>query len=152
MIEGKKKKEEDQLELNIKHSPLNFIAKYKERFEISRARWDVKRYTKSSWVLFNIVVAIFLIITQITTIQEGFPKLPNKIPLLQIYIDATSVLTSKEYIYLMPSFSIFLLIFGIILSNKFYNKERTLSNTLLWSMLLSLFIITISLIRLTNLY
>jgi hypothetical protein len=142
----------NQLNLKLKQSPLNGIAKYKERFELFRAKWDIKRYTKSTWVWFTIVITISLIVTQIYTIQEQINILPNQIPLFQIYVDANQTLVKTDFIYTIPGISVLILVLGVIFSNKYYNKERNLSNTLLWTMLLSNLIITTALIRLINLY
>jgi hypothetical protein len=148
----KSKPKNKQLNLKLKESPLNFLAKFKERIELSRARWDIKKYTKSSWVWFTLVISISLIVTQIYTIQESFTTLPKRIPLFQIYVDASKALAGTKYIYLIPAISILIVVTGIIFSNKYYNKKRNLSNTLLLSMLLGNLIITVALIRLINLY
>lgn len=145
-------KENKQLNLKIKESPFNNLVKYKERFELFRAKWDIRKYTKSTWVWFTIVLSLSLVLTQIFTIQEKLGFLPKKIPLLQIYVDADKTLTSTTFIYFAPIISVIMLVLGIALSNKFYNKERDLSNTLLWSMFLANLIITVALIRLVNLY
>jgi hypothetical protein len=144
--------ENKQLNLKLKESPFNLLAKYKERFEISRAKWDIKKYTKSTWVWFTIVLSISLITTQIFTILEKASSLPKKIPLLRIYVDPNETLASGNLIFIIPIVSIVILITGIIVSNKVYNKERNLSGTLLWAMFLANFVMTIALIRLINLY
>jgi len=146
------KPENEQLNLKLKESPLNFLAKFKNCIELSIAKWSIKRYTKSTWVWFTIVISVSLIITQLYTIQEKFISLPTKIPLFQIYVDINKTLTETVYIYLIPVISVLILVIGIIFSNKHYNKERNLANTLLLSMFLSVLIITIALIRLINLY
>jgi hypothetical protein len=148
----KSKSENEQLDLKLKESPLNTIAKYKERFDLFRAQWDIRRYTKSSWVWLTIILSISLVVTQVYTIQENLNILPQKIPLLQIYVDANKTLVSTDLIYLAPVTSILIIILGIIFSNKFYNKERNLSNTLLWTMFLGNLIVTVALIRLINIY
>jgi hypothetical protein len=144
--------ENKQLDLKLKESPLNGLAKYKERFELFRAQWDIRRYTKSSWVWLTIVLSISLVITQFVTILENISLLPKEIPLLQIYVNADETLASESMIYLAPAFSLIIIVIGIIVSNKYYNKERELSNTLLWVMLLANLVVTIALIRLINLY
>ena len=143
---------EKQLDLGLKQSPLNNIVKHKENLERFKAKWDIRKYTKSSWVWFTIVISISLITTQIYTVIEHINLLPKKFPLYQFYVDNTERLVSSEMVYLVPAVSLILLIIGIIFSNKFYNKERNLSNTLLMVMLCSIIIITVSLIRLINLY
>jgi hypothetical protein len=148
----KEKEESSQLDLNLKQSPFNSVAKYKERFGLMRAKWDIKRYTKSSWVWFTIILSLSLLVTQVLTIMENYHILPNKIPILKFYIESDSTLASTEYIYLIPVLSFLILFLGIFFSNKFYNKERDLSNTLLWTVLLGNFIMTVSLIRLINIY
>ncbi|MCK9415625.1 MAG: hypothetical protein PHG60_01585 [Candidatus Dojkabacteria bacterium] len=147
-----KKEQNKQLGLKLKESPLNSIAKYKERFELFRAQWDIKRYTKSNWVWLIIILSVALLVTQIYTIQESIHLLPKKIPLFQIYVDANKTLAPTKYVYLIPIISASILILGIIFSNKYYNRERSLSNTLLWGVFLGNLVITISLIRLINLY
>ena len=148
----KESKERSQLDLNLKESPLNSVTKYTERLSLMRAKWDIRRYTKSGWVWFTVIISISLLITQILTIIDNYNKLPNKIPILKIYIESDSTLASTEYIYLIPILSFLMIFLGIFFSNKFYNKERNLSNTLLWTVLLSSFIMTVSLIRLVNIY
>jgi O-antigen ligase len=148
----KSKKEIDQLDLKLKQSPLNRIAKYKERFELFRAHWNIKRYTKSTWVWFTIVLSFSMLLTQIYTIQKNTSVLPKVIPLFRIYVDAENTLTPTEYIYIIPILSLLIIIVGIIFSNKYYNKQRNLSNTLLWTMFLGNLVLTLSLIRLINLY
>jgi hypothetical protein len=149
----KKRKQKDlQLSLNLKHSLFNGLAKYKERFEMFRAQWDIKKYTKSTWVWFTIVLSLSFLITQIYTIQEKISILPNQIPIFQIYIDSNKTLASTNYIYFIPALSLLITVVGIIFSNKYYNQEKQLSNTLLWVMFLANLVITISLIRLINLY
>ena len=54
----KKESKEKQLNLGLKQSPFNAFAKHKERFELFRAKWDTKRYTKSTWVWFSIIISI----------------------------------------------------------------------------------------------
>ena len=147
-----KVKKNDQLQLSLKQSFFSGIAKYKNRFELFRAKWDIKRYTKSNWVWFTIIISISLLITQVFTILEKFSLLPTKLPILQVYIDASSTLIKKEFIYLIPGISLLLIIIDVVFSNKYYNKERNLANTLLWTMILAVTIATLALIRLIDLY
>jgi hypothetical protein len=146
------KVKDQQLKLNLKHSLFNGLAKYKERFEMFRAQWDIKKYTKSTWVWFTIVLSLSFLITQIYTIQEKISMLPNQIPIFQIYIDSNKTLAPANYIYIIPATTMIIIILGITFSNKYYNQEKELSNTLLWVMFLANLVITVSLIRLINLY
>jgi hypothetical protein len=148
----KSKKEDTQLNLKLKQSPFNKIAKYKERFELFRAHWDIRRYTKSTWVWFTIILSFSMLLTQIYTIRRNISILPKEIPLFRIYVSADSTLAPTAYIYIIPILSLLMILVGIIFSNKYYNKQRNLSNTLLWTMFLSNLILTLSLIRLINLY
>ena len=148
----KKTQEKEQLNLKLKESPFNGLSKYKERFELFKARWDIHKYSKSSWVWFTIILSFSLIITQIVSILESFSLLPKEIPLQQIFVNAENTLASTSLIYLAPSLSAFILMVGDLISNKFCSKERGLSNTLLWVMFLANLVITIALIRLINLY
>jgi len=147
-----KKPEEKQLDLGLKQSPFNIFTKQKERFDLFRARWDTRRYTKSNWVWFTIVLSASLIATQVVAIQENILLLPKQIPLYQLYLDNIQRLAPSSYLYLIPSVSCLLFVIGVLFSNKYYNKERTLSNLLLLTTFLATLIMTISLIRLINLY
>ncbi|MCD4811063.1 hypothetical protein K8R14_00445 [bacterium] len=147
-----KKPEEKQLNLNLKQSPFNIFAKHKERFDLFRARWDTRRYTKSNGVWFTIVLSVSLIATQVVAIQENLQLLPKQIPLYQLYLDNTLRLAPSSYLYLIPFVSCLLFVITLFFSNKYYNKERTLSNLLLLTTFLGTLIMTISLIRLINLY
>jgi len=145
-------KKEEQLNLRLKESPLNGLAKYKERFELFRAKWDIRKYTKSSWVWFSIVLSFSLIATQLFTILEEYSLLPKKTPIFQIYVNSEDTLATSSLIYLAPILSFLIVIAGIVVSNRYYNKERDLSNTLLWAMFLANLVITIALIRIINIY
>ena len=145
-------KKKEQLNLKLKESPLNGLAKYKERFELYRAKWDIRKYTKSTWVWFTIVLSFSLIATQLISIIEEFSILPKKTPIFQIYVNPDDTLTSSSLIYLAPILSFIIVIAGIVVSNRYYNKERDLSNTLLWVMFLANLVITIALVRIINLY
>lgn len=148
----KDKKKNDQLKLSLKESFFGGIAKYKNRFELFRAKWDIKRYTKSNWVWFTVVLSLSLIATQIFTILENFSSLPQRIPIFAIYIEAEKTLADRGFVYLIPAISILITVVSIIFSNRYYNKERNLSNTLLWGMFLANLVATLALIRLINLY
>ncbi|MDD3474774.1 MAG: hypothetical protein PHP08_02625 [Candidatus Dojkabacteria bacterium] len=147
-----KEEKDDQLKLSLKQSLFSGIAKYKNRFELFRAKWDIRRYTKSNWVWFTIIISISLLATQIYTIIEKFSLLPTQIPIFQIFVDADMTLAKREFIYLVPAISLVLIIVGVIFSNRYYNKERNLANTLLWTMLLAVTVATLALIRLIDTY
>lgn len=145
-------KKDEQLNLKLKESPFNDLVKYKERFELFRVKWDIRKYTKSSWVWFTIVLSLSLIATQFYTVLENYELLPKKIPIFQIYVNSEDTLAPSSLIYLAPTLSFLIVIVGIVVSNRYYNKERDLSNTLLWVMFLANLIITIALIRIINIY
>lgn len=147
-----KESKEKQLDLGLKHHPFNIFSKYRERFELTRARWDTRKYTKSTWVWFSITLSIALITTQIITIQEQFSLLPQEIPIFQFYIDNIQRLAPFQMIYSIPATSAMIFVFGVIFSHKYYGSEKNLSNVLLLTMFLSISIISISLIKLLNLY
>lgn len=147
-----KKPKEKQLNLGLKQSPLNIFRKYRDEISSLKARLDIRKYSKSTWVWFCIILSTSFIITQIYSVQQSLTTLPERIPLYQIYVDNTQRLSDTDFIYLIPGLSLIILLTGIGISNRMYNKERNLSNVLLLTMLISIATMSIALIRLINLY
>jgi hypothetical protein len=124
-----KKKKEKQLDFGLKNTPKNVYYKYKEQYEIWLAGLETKKYIKDPLTWFTIILSSTLIGTQIYLIEkEG--KLPSRIPIFNYFLNPNKRLISDEYIYLIPLFCAILLIITIILTNKYYHRERELSMTL----------------------
>lgn len=124
-----KKKKEKQLDLGLKNTPKNVYYKYKEQYDIWLAGLETKKYIKDPLTWFTIIISLSLIGIQIYLIEKE-AKLPSKIPIFNYFLNPGKRLISDEYIYLIPLFCAILLIITIILTNKYYYRERELSMTL----------------------
>ena len=131
-----KKKKEKQLDLGLKNTPKNVYYKYKEQYDIWLAGLETKKYIKDPLTWFTIIISSTLIGTQIYLIEKQV-KLPSKIPIFNYFLNPGKRLIPDEYIYLIPLFCVILLIITIILTNKYYYRERELSITLCIATLLA---------------
>lgn len=124
-----KKKKEKQLDFDLHNAPKNIYYKYKEQYELWLAGLETKRYIKDPLTWFTILTSISLIGTQLYIIETR-EKIPQKVPIFNYYLNPSKRLVSDEYIYLLPILSILVLIVTILLSNRYYHRERELSKIL----------------------
>jgi hypothetical protein len=148
----KPESEEKQLDLGLKQSPFNNLFRFKRKVDNIKIRLNTRQYTKSVFMWFVLTISLSLIGSQVYLIQLNMSTLPSLVPILTILTDTSSRLLHKEYIYLLPATSILILISTIILSSRLFTKERDLSNTSLFVLLISILVITLALLRLINTY
>lgn len=124
-----KKKKEKQLEFGLKNTPKNVYYKYKEQYEIWLAGLETKKYIKDPLTWFTIILSATLIGTQLYLIEKEV-RIPTKLPIFSYFLNPSKRLVSEEYIYLLPIFCAVLLIISIVLTNRYYHRERELSRIL----------------------
>ncbi len=132
----KKKEKEKQLDFGLRNTPKNVYYKYKDQYELWLAGLETKKFIKDPFTWFSIIISLTFIITEIFTIETS-GAIPSKIPILNYYTNPIKRLSSNEYIYLFPLLGIVTLLGSIVLSNRFYHKERDLAKVLLLIMLLT---------------
>ncbi len=124
-----KKKKEKQLEFGLKNTPKNVYYKYKEQYEIWLAGLETKKYIKDPLTWFTIILSTTLIATQIYLIEREV-RIPSKLPIFSYFLNPSKRLIPDEYIYFIPIFCAILLVITIILTNRYYHRERELSSVL----------------------
>jgi len=124
-----KKKKEKQLEFGLKNTPKNVYFKYKEQYEIWLAGLETKKYVKDPLTWFTIIMSSTLIGTQIYLIEKEI-QIPSKVPILRYFLNPSKRLIPNEYIYSIPISCFVLLTITIILTNRYYHRERELSKIL----------------------
>jgi len=126
----KKEKKEKQLEFGLKGTPKNIYYKYKKQYELWLAGLETKKFIKDPLTWLTIILSISLVGTQIYMI-ESKDKIPQKVPIFNYFLNPTKKLVHDEYLYLLPLLSILILLVTIILSNRYYHKERDLSKIII---------------------
>lgn len=126
----KKEKKEKQLEFGLKGTPKNIYYKYKKQYELWLAGLETKKFIKDPLTWLSIIISLSLITTQVYLI-ESKDRIPQKVPVLNYFINPTKKLVHDEYLYLLPLLSVIILLLTIFLSNKYYHKERDLSKIII---------------------
>lgn len=131
----KKEKKEKQLNFGLRNTPKNIYFKYKEQYDIWLAGLETKKFIKDPLTWLTIVISISLIVTQVYMIETK-DRIPSKIPVFNYFLSPIEKLVQNEYVYLFPLLSIIILLVTIFLSNKYYHKERDLSQIIIITTLL----------------
>lgn len=131
----KKEKKEKQLNFGLRNTPKNIYFKYKEQYDIWLAGLETKKFIKDPLTWLTIVISISLIVTQVYMIETK-DSIPSKIPVFNYFLSPIEKLVQNEYVYLFPLLSIVILLVTIFLSNKYYHKERDLSQIIIVTTLL----------------
>lgn len=131
----KKEKKEKQLNFGLRNTPKNIYFKYKEQYDIWLAGLETKKFIKDPLTWLTIVISISLIVTQVYMIETK-DRIPSKIPVFNYFLSPIEKLVQNEYVYLFPLLSIVILLVTIFLSNKYYHKERDLSQIIIVTTLL----------------
>jgi hypothetical protein len=152
MKKNKKKdsqpKEEKQLDLGIKEPFKNRFYKLKGKTDKAVQRLEVRRYLQDPLTWGVIIISLFLIATQGYLIYTNWDKFPTLIPIFKYQLLNAQKLADSEYVLIYPALSLMALIFTIIVTGKFYSREKYLVKFLLVSTFLSSFSLTVILIDL----
>ena len=148
MQNKKKPKKEKQLNLGLKQSPKNIFYKFKLNLSEFLIRFEIKEFLRNPFTWLVTILSLSFIITQGYILYENISSYPIKLPIWQNQVSLSKRLVNKEFLYIFPSLSIFVLIIGIFLSNIYYHKEKFLSKILLFSILLSIISITFAFLKL----
>lgn len=125
----KKEKKEKQLDFGLKNSPKNIYYKYKDQYELWLAGLETKKFMKDPLTWFSLIFSSTFIAIQMYLI-ESTKKIPTEIPIFNYFINPSRRIASDEYIYMLPMVCLLVLISTMILSNRYYHKERDLSKVI----------------------
>jgi len=148
MSKKRKSKKEKQLDLGLKQSPKNLIYRFKRSFDRFLVKFEVKEFLRSPLTWLVITFSISFIALMLYKLFTNISSYPQELPIWQNQTSLQRRLESKELLYFYPTAGVFALIFGSVLSNIFYHKEKFLSKILLLSSLLSIVGLTFAFLKL----
>ncbi|MHC1716566.1 MAG: hypothetical protein AB9915_01540 [Candidatus Dojkabacteria bacterium] len=143
-------KEVQQLGLGIKEPFKNKFYNIKRKVDYVILKFEVKKFLKDPLVWATLVISLVMIASQILLIQKNFSSLPTYLPIFQTFVVVTSKLVPKELIYIYPCISAVIFLFGTTVISNYYNREKSLTKILLFTILftcISQSIILIDLVR-----
>lgn len=143
------KQEEKQLDLGIKDPFKNKIYKIKGKTDAMVLQFEVKKFLKDSFFWFVIVSNTILLIQQGLWLYNNIERFPSLTPILNYNLSAENRVTEKYFLYMFPIISLLSIIIGIIVTMKYYNKEKMLTKFILLCTLLASVSGSIILIQLT---
>jgi hypothetical protein len=147
-----KKTEEPQYDLGLQEPYSNKLHSFKQKVELRLKRLETKAFIRSFLPWFYIVVSLSFIAVQAYYIKNYYDDLPSQIPLLQYYMNLQKKLVPSYYIYLIPGFSVAILLICLLPSYKWYNKKKDLAKFTLFFMMLSILMLTIALTKIFSQY
>jgi hypothetical protein len=123
-----------------KSTPLRQVQRYSFRLFISTLMSD-----KIIVVSFKYIT--FLLVTYILIVGIFIFRLPPQIPLFYSRPWGTEQLARSSFVFVVFAINLFIIIFNSILSAFFLEKEKLLSYTLMWTIVLYLLLIDITIIK-----
>jgi len=144
-----KPKEEKQLDLGIKEPFKNKIFKIKGKTDVALLQFEVKKFLKDSFFWFVIVSNTVMLMQQGFWLHNNMQKFPSLTPILNYNLSSESRITNRYFLYIFPIISILSVIIGVIVTMKYYNKEKMLTKFILLCTLLASVSSSIILIHLT---
>lgn len=151
-VHSKKEKKEEykQLNLDIREPFYNKFFKIKGIFDKKILSLEVLKFLKDPLLWAVLVIGVIFTIYQLYIIQTNYQSLPTVLPILKYFITAKEQLVSKELLYIYPSISAISLLLTILLTPKYYNRERSFVKLLMSCCLLCCIAQTIILIDLIS--
>ncbi|MCK9574142.1 MAG: hypothetical protein M0R20_07115 [Candidatus Omnitrophica bacterium] len=153
MKRAKKKKTpkhvEKQLDLGIKDPLKNKILKLKGKTDFVLLQLEVKKFLKDAFFWFVIVSNTAMLIQQGFWLYNNFTKFPSLTPILNYNLEAENRIADKNFLYIFPLITFLSIIIGVIVTIKYYNKEKMLTKFILLCTLLASIAGSVMLIHLT---
>jgi glucan phosphoethanolaminetransferase (alkaline phosphatase superfamily) len=143
------KQEEKQLNLGIKDPFKNKIFKIKGKTDVMLLQFEVKKFLKDSFFWFVIVSDAIMLAQQGFWLHNNIQKFPSLTPILNYNLSAENRVTDRYFLYIFPIISLISIIIGVIVTAKYYNKEKMLTKFILLCTLLASVSGSIILIHLT---
>jgi hypothetical protein len=142
-------KEEKQLDLGIKDPFKNKILKIKGKTDVMLLQFEVKKFFKDSFFWFVIVSDTVMLLQQGLWLHNNIEKFPSLTPILNYNLASENRITSRDFLYIFPIVTLLSLIIGVVVTTKYYNKEKMLTKFILLCTLLAAVSASIILIHLT---
>ncbi len=151
-MQKKPKEENKQLELGLKSPFSNYIRKFTSRISASLTVFELMKYAKDPMVWILNTLSISMLAAQIYMVLENIRILPTLLPLINYYNFDAMKLVGREYVLIVPGVSLLLIVFSLMLSYKWYNREKELVKILLYIQTLSVGVLTYHLLKIVTLF
>lgn len=141
-----------QLDFGIKDPLKNKFFKIKSKTNILLLQFEVKKFLKDAFFWFVGIFNIAMLLQQGLWLYNNIHKFPTLTPILNYNLASENRLVDKHFLYIFPVISLISIIIGIIITMKYYNKEKLLTRFILLCTLLTCISGTVMLIQLTISY
>jgi len=143
------KQEEKQLDLGIKDPFKNKIYKIKGKTDTMILQFEVKKFLKDNFFWFIIVTNTVMLAQQGLWLHSNIQRFPSLTPILNYNLSPENRIASKYFLYIFPIITLLSIIISVIVTTKYYNKEKMLTKFILLCTLLTSISGSIILIHLT---
>ena len=141
-----------QLDLGMKEPFKNKLFKLKGKTDKALLQIEVKKFFKDAFFWFVITFTTAMLLQQGYVIYTSYNRIPTLLPILTYNLDTDKTLTDRNYIFIFPAITLFCYIIAMIVTTKFYNREKMLSKFILLCTLLTGVASTILLVYLIQNY
>ena len=138
-----------QLDLGIKDPLKNKAFKIKGKADIMLLQFEVKKFLKDAFFWFVGIFNIVMLLQQGLWLYNNIHKFPSLTPILNYNLAPEDRIIDKHFLYIFPIISLISIIVGIIITTRYYNKEKVLTRFILLCTLLTCISGTVMLIHLT---
>lgn len=138
-----------QLDLGIKEPFKNKVFKVKGKANVMLLQFEVRKFFKDPFYWFVGVFSVAMLLQQGLWLYNNINKFPTLTPILNYNLAPENRLVDKHFLYIFPVISLISIIVSIIITIKYYNKEKMLTTFALLCTLLACISGTIMLIHLT---
>ena len=141
-----------QLDFGIKEPFKNKILKLKGKTDIMLLQIEVKKFFKDAFFWFVAVIDTVMLLQQGYILYTSYKISPTYLPLLGYNLESESKLTNKYMLFIFPAITLIGLITSIIITGKYYNREKLLTRFILFCTILASIACTILLTYLIQNY
>ncbi len=141
-----------QLDLGIKEPFKNKFFKIKNKTDIALLQIEVKKFLRDPFFWFATIFSAGMLLQQCYIIYNTYNIIPKSLPVLTYNLATNGMLADKHFILIYPIITLFCFLLGIIITSKYYNREKVLSKFILLCTLLTAVASTILLVYLTQNY
>ena len=144
--------EEKQLDLGMKDPFKNKVLKIKGKTDVMLLQIEVKKFLKDAFFWFVIVSNTGMLIQQGLWLYNNIQRFPSLAPVLNYNLMPDDRVTDKNFLFAFPLITLIGIIISIIVTTKYYNKEKMLTKFILLCTFLASISGSIVLIHLTQNY
>jgi len=143
------KPEEKQLDLGMKDPFKNKVLRIKSRTDVLLLQIEVRKFLKDAFFWFVIVSNTVMLGQQGLWLHDNTQRFPSITPILNYNLSPENRLANRYFLYIFPIITLIGIIVDIVITAKYYNKEKMLTKFILLCTLLASISGSIMLIHLT---